>query len=295
MAFSSLRLQTPLIFVVCAVAVLATALYVRQGKSRDYAPVATVDVISENEAPRSTSDSWRSQFFSIGTSTAPAPKASTGTAKQNTEPLTLTDQIGRNFFTSYVQLQQGNLIGNETAVQNAVDYTIDTSLESALAPRLYTLADVRVSADAGTAALHGYGNTLVSTFAAHMPTTDAAMIATEALEKQDFSILASIDPVITGHQRMISAMLALSVPKPLEQYHLDLLNGLSRSLYIAQGLRATEKDPMQALVALGTYAPAKNTINTALQGLNVYFRSYGVLFSAGEPGAAFSNISTISQ
>lgn len=296
MAISYPRSQTFIIALVCMATVAGALLYMRQPQpSRKSAAVTALAPTLEKTyvyEASATSDDWKKQFFKAESDTVASKK--TAVVAKTTEPLTLTDTMGRNFFTSYIQLKQGNLTGNQEVVQNAVDYAIRNTVTAAAQPRFYTLQDLRVSADDSPATVHAYGNAVASAFALYVPRTDPANIAIDAFEKGDMSVLSGIDPIITGYARAIAALIAISVPSSLGESHLDLINGLSSVRYVAQGLRNSDKDPMQAMVALGTYGAALSSLQGALKDLKRYFDAKSIAFAAGESGASFATISTIS-
>ena len=285
--------QTIIIVTVCALLVGGTAYYVygqkAPTKNGSVEPIVVKESLRSTENTAGTaSDEWKKQFFAAETSSGATKIQATAETLQSEGPLTLTDRVGRNFFTNYVRLQQGNLIGNEQALQNAANYTIEETVASAPQPKTYTSADIRISSD-DAVAIRAYGNAVASAFATYAPRSDAITIAVTAFENGNTAALVTIDSIILGYQKTISAILAIPTPPAIALYHLGLINGLSAGLYIAQGLRAAENDPMQGLVALGIYGTAQEMLRGSLKNIRDYFNTHSIVFSTNEPGIAFAS------
>ncbi len=280
---------TALISVVCILAVLGTFAYTRYTETSKTTEATAVDMTSQENPAINASTDWKKQFSS-GSSTSPlSTQAKKSAVVAPPENLTLTDKVGRNFLVGYVQLEQAGLIKDPAALQDAADYMIQNTVLNASAPRQYTAAQIHVTSDT-VASVRAYGNEVGAAFATYSPRVDAANIAVEAYEKDDMNLLEGIDPIISGYQKTITALQSAPVPTSLTQQHLSLLNGLSSIVYVAQGLRNSEKDPMQAMIALGTYGAALNVLQSGLRDLKNYFTTNSISFAAGEPGASFSTI-----
>jgi hypothetical protein len=289
--------QTIIIVVVCILAVGGTGYYAYGKKgfiSSKQKPVVEVPLQdpSDTDTATDTTDSstdWQKQFYSATTS-KPALSGSTK-SKPSTpdEKLTTTDQVGRTFFTNYVQLEQNNAINNQRSVNNAVESTIDTALQSVPELKTYTTADIRITTQNDTVTIRAYGNTVGDILEKNAPRGDAALIASEAFTNEDLSQLGGIDVIISGYQKTIRLLLATPAPSSVASLHLALINGLSAVLYVSQGLRAAETDPVQAMVALGTHKVAQESLLSALTGLKDHFEEEGIVFSDTEPGYAFTD------
>jgi hypothetical protein len=111
------------------------------------------------------------------------------------------------------------------------------------------------------------------------------------MDQQDnLSGLADIDPIVTGYQNAIRAMLSISVPQSLASQDLNLVNALSLMLYVSQGFRHTDTDPMQSYLAVQTYQEAQDSLNSALLAIQSYFNAAHISFSTTEQGILFSTI-----
>lgn len=279
--------QTLAVAVICILVVGGAAAYVfgKSGpKQAQEAVVAIPATTTSSLADTASSSDWQRDFFltAIGTSSLSTGSVEAKTAP--TGPLTLTDQMSREFFARYIQLKQNNLDNNPQLVQDTIDQTLDNAASAAKQPEKYAMSDISVSKDSSSASIHAYGNAVGSVFGKYGPTRTPADIATEAFDKDDLTILTQIDPIIASLNKINSILVVTPVPLPLVQYHLDLINAVNSMVYVSQGLRNIQSDPMQAIVALGAYAQAQTDATNALTSLQTYFKSNAISFSPSEPG-----------
>lgn len=276
--------QTVIVFIVCAI-VITAALYsmparnnpdstgIQATASGDIKADLTVD--SGTSATIANNDDWKKQFFD-GAAVSHATAANNSAAPVET-PLTLTDKIGRDFFTQYVRIKQAGLDGDATAVSNVAN-DLSGSLSDSLKPAVYVMADIKAISDSSAAA-NAYAKDLALALK-YMPAADAAEIANSAFDKGDMNLLKGIDPIIVSYQNLRTALVAMSAPQSVSQYHLNLVNGVSKVLFNAQALRKLEVDPAQSLAALSVYLTAFQSMSNSLNNIQSYFNLNGVRFSS---------------
>lgn len=230
-----------------------------------------VSVQAGDNAVIADNSDWKKQF--LDSTTPGRVVVAENKSKPVETPLTLTDKIGRDFFMQYIQLKQAGLDGDTTAVGNVAN-NISGSLGDSLKPAVYSISDVKIITDSNAAA-KGYAQSL-SLILKNIPTTDAAEIANSAFDKGDMTLLKGIDPIITSYQSMRTALLALPAPRSVAQYHLDLINSVSKVLFNIQALRKLEIDPAQGLAALSVYVTAFQGVSNALNNIQSYFNLNGI-------------------
>ena len=282
------RKQTLVIFVICAVAVGGAALYVYRASSGSPVPLAPVSVAigansAEDVAP--TASNWRAQFLGGASSTgsfATAQAASATSPVADDQPLTPTDIFGREFFTDYMQLHQAGLDTDTGAVSNMNDQLVSDSVQNIPAPTTYTESDLHVVAENDPASLQAYAAAVLNVLNTDVPDQDhnEAILAEQALEQSDMSQLKKLDPVISNYQIGLSTMLAMDVPGPLVQYHLEITNGIAISLYNAQALRKVDTDPLSSLGAVSLETAGLQSMDNGLTGLMQYFAAAGIPFNS---------------
>lgn len=127
----------------------------------------------------------------------------------------------------------------------------------------FTAADIRTIPDDKTAAAQ-YLNSLQRIF----NTLDARgdnelIIISDAIESQDYGAVALIATYPDAYQKAITDLGALPTPKGLADFHLSVLNYLSRFKRSVELLQGTETDPILAILV----------INERLK-LNIEFSKY---------------------
>ncbi|MEI6396547.1 MAG: hypothetical protein WCO48_00515 [Candidatus Taylorbacteria bacterium] len=280
--------QTIVVSVICLLIVVATLVIVygfpgNNPANNGVVADATASLASQN---MSTSTDWQKSFYEVsGTSTKPygADLAATTNSGSSTEILTNTDILGRNFLTVYSQMHQAGIESDSQTVSTVANKLASNSLAGVGSPNIYYGNDIKIvadsSANAGT-----YAKSLSVILSGSIPSENEAVIADNAFQKNDMTILKKIDPVIAGYNKTIKSLLATPVPQSASQYHIDLVNGFSMQVYNATALRHVDSDPVLSLAAIGQVIPALQRISTALVNLQRYFNTSGVTFIAPTPG-----------
>jgi len=281
--------QTLVIGLICLVVVATTLVYIRpeflsqksSWKNLEVKPTSTVDT-NQQFAEIAESD-WKKAFAIATTTNNPDTNI-------DDKSLTLTDRLGRDFFTKYVELRQSNLSTDNQSVTSAMSQTINSTVNSAPKPKTYTMANMVVTDVYNDSTLRSYGNNIGNIFVKSGPRADPTTVAEEAMEKEDPTILEDLKPIINSYDKMTKMILATSVPRPLANYHLELINALSSMYFVSTGLQNLSTDPMQGIMALDRYVPARETISRALLNINNYFNKKEIYFSNLEPGFIFATV-----
>ena len=286
------RRQTVVIFAVCAVAVIAVALYKRNGQAAAVIPVngelAVTTVTDATSSGIANVDSdWKKAFIQSGSSGASGSgsfKPSSQADKSTSDaPLTDVDQLGRNFMTQYANLRQAGLTTDPATVGDAMGQVAATSINGLPSPKVYALSDIRTVTDAPSA-ISSYGKDVNSIFAADLPSQDPtrneAVLAEKALNDNDMSELQAIDPIIKGYQSMLNDLLIVPTPHSLAQDHLALINGVSVALYNAQSFRHLDTDPVRGMAAVSLEMVGLQAMSSAVTSIQDYFINAGVAFGS---------------
>ncbi|MFA6554432.1 MAG: hypothetical protein WCS89_02895 [Candidatus Paceibacterota bacterium] len=288
--------QTVLIAIICTLIVICTLVYIRPQILIKNNSLSNVEIKAVNEEQKNTisdvsNTDWRKAFLTTSSTTSVSTKTSNGSTKNTTEEkLTLTDQLSRDFFTRYVELKKNNLSEDNESVQKIVDQTLNTTINSASQPKIYNLSHLTIIEDTSSNTTHSYGNNIGTVFSKDGPRADPVMIVSDALEKGDMNLLKNIKPIITSYDKMIRAVIATPVPRPLANYHLNLVNSLSSMLFVTQGLEKVSTDPVQSMLAIKLYTPTQEAIRLALLSMNSYFNTNRVYFTNNEPGILFVTV-----
>ncbi|MFA6404638.1 MAG: hypothetical protein WCW03_01400 [Candidatus Paceibacterota bacterium] len=275
------RKQTVVIFILCIVVVVLVTWYAKPDwkigeinykgqnaiESGKYDPVIADD-----------NTSWKDQFISSSTGTINFKSASSDSTAKN-EPLTLTDQLGRDFFAKFMLMQQGGIVNDPTKIQEVTNQLISDSITNAPYPETISINKIKVNNNIITSQmLKNYGDMVIKILNNNMPKQNEAEIADRALSEDDMEILKEIDTNISGYQSALSAMLNTPVPKPLSEYHLGLVNGVNIQLFNSKALRRLDTDPVLALNAINYEILGLQKINDSLASIKQYFITAGIPF-----------------
>lgn len=282
--------QTVVVAIVCIIAVGGVLAYIQPGLLHKKSSWKNVEV-SPNKSVVSTqnfdmlSDSdWQKSFASSSLTTKNLP------TPINSNPKTLTDRLGQDFFEKYVLLRQGNLTSDQKTVETAMLETLRNTVNYASGPTLYTNANINISDNYNDDTIRSYGNNLSGIFIKNAPKADPTSIVTEALENEDMDILVKLDPVITSYKKIVDAILATTVPRPLAKYHIDLANSVSTMLFVSQKSKELANDPTQSIIGLDLYIPARDGIKTSLLNMSEYFDNNKIYYSNNEQGIFFATV-----
>ena len=274
------RKQTVIIFIVCIVVVGAMLWYSYGQKAsriqNEQGTAVTTSINTDRNSTTTTSTDWQKQFF--GSATNSVKLSAKKTENIIDTPLTLTDQISRDYFAQYMMAKQAGLEENPDVI-NAINNRFVGRIADVTNPTIYFAKDIYIVLDSNQNQIAEYGKNLMGIMK-NLPVEDAAIIANNAFDQGDMSILEQIDPIIAKYESIVNKLRVLPVPKSASQYHLDLLNGISITLYNAKSLRNVEKDPTQGLAAVGIYVSGLQNIMTALDNIQNYFTSNEIIFSS---------------
>ncbi|MES2216122.1 MAG: hypothetical protein V4481_02390 [Patescibacteria group bacterium] len=262
MAFSYPRKQTVIIFIVCIVAVGATAYYVLGDKS-DAISNGKIEVLTAT-APEATpiisaNDNWKEEFVNAS--------ALTKASVKNTPPpeeATLTGRFGSDFFIKYIGLQQSGQLSNAAIATQNYEDVVDNAL-AAEQPILYKLKDVHVVPDSIPNALETWKTGIVRALSLYTWTQNEGMIARDAVERQDPDVLKKITPIISGYSKIIAALKSTPAPESVSLTMVDLINAFSTLQFSAQSFKAITADPMRGMVAINSYTTGSKALMNALQ------------------------------
>ncbi len=258
------RKQTVVIFVICALAVGGVAFYVNsRPNGSERAPSILPVTASLSTSTQTIADTdWQKQFLELSSASSSFSTPNKAKLGNVPEKLTATDLLSRNFFTQYVSLSQSGVIGDPSAVSNAVDQTISSSASGLSGPKTYSLGDVHVVNDSDSA-IKNYDSVIVSVSNIYSHQPDEADIAARAFEDSDTGILADIDPIISTYRNLLSRLMSTPVPRSMSSYQVDLLNGFSMLLYSAQAFRHMDTDALSGLAAVRIDAVGTQTVTNA--------------------------------
>ena len=280
MAKSYPHRQTVVIAIACAVAVAGTVAYVHwqtpptQTVQPDIAAGEAGSGTSTNATIGGSSD-WKKQFF--GTTTGVASTAAKKAAKAADKPLTLTDQLSRDFFSQFINLKQANLTGNADIVNQTMGNMLSTDLNP-IKPRTYSAADITVATASDAQSLGTFGAKVADIIGSYAATTSELAIMQNFLSGNNPATLDQFQPIMAEHRRILAGLLSLPVPRLLMGDDLELINGMSTLEAGSESLRATNIDSVKGLVGASLHADGAQSVADALSNMYKTLTFNGVLF-----------------
>jgi len=285
------RKQTITIAIICILAVGFASAYAFINTKNPKSQTISIDSSGTNGSTTTINNTdWKNQFLNISSSSDTTLGSNSNKTSELDSPTTLTDKLSRDFFARYIQLKQNSLDNNPQLVQDTIDETLANTQSSATSTKTYSENDITILTDSSNASIHSYANAVGDIFIKYGPTQNPVNIAYSAFDKNDMSLLAQIDPITSSLQKILSLLLVTPVPQNLSQNHLDLINGVSSMVYVSQGLRNIEGDPMQSMVSLSIYDTAQTKSMTALSNIKDYLQTNKITFTPSEPGLLFSSL-----
>ena len=204
------------------------------------------------------------------------------------EKLTQTDILSRDFFARYMELNQTGLSGDAQSQSELIGQVLKNGIVLS-SPKVYTQKDMVISADESTAAIRKYGNEVGAIFKKNKNSRrDETVIANDSLEKEDPEILKEIDPIISTYKSILQSLLNTPTPQVMISMHTDLINSVSRFLFVAESLRQTDVDALKGLQGASGYMAAGESFFNALRALTTYFSSVGISYTQNEGGGMFT-------
>ncbi|MFA6458860.1 MAG: hypothetical protein WCV79_00460 [Candidatus Paceibacterota bacterium] len=279
------RLQTVIIFVICATAVVIFGMYVYGKRSQNSNP-NTAQIIKVQGNKESTSEkiadtNWQKQFFSgDAKDTIKLNQSAKVAVKENKQP-TLTDQIGQDFFSQFWQIHQSGLEGDEK-VMNSFSERFASQVAAAAVPELYSSSDIQISNETSESATVTYVKKILEILK-KLPASDAAIIANNALKEGGSASLSQIDPIITSYRSTLKSLRTIPVPLTFSSPHLNLVNAVSAMLFNAESLRKVDVDPVKGLAAVSIYIQGLQSLSDALGDVEKGFAAAGIVFTNANP------------
>jgi hypothetical protein len=281
--------QTVVIFILCAAVVVATAAYVNKQSSLQNDTVGTlgIDTSPSTTTPYiATNTDWEKAFYGTSTSTA-ARTAAKKAATQTPAKLTTTDKFGRELFSEYTNLKRAGKLDDQAAVAAATQKLLGQDILLAAQPQTYSKADIRVSQQNDLASFREYGNQIGS-IVKNAPARNDAYIASEGVKAGTVTYLKEIDSNIEKYKLIIKLLLETRVPSELAESHVDFLNGISTTLFVASSLRASDTDPIKALAGLNSQLDATTLLFNSYRDIRESLADMGVTYATGETGMYFN-------
>ena len=207
---------------------------------------------------------------------------------------TLTAAFTQHFVTLYLLAKEANGGADlsESDMANIANEALN-SLSSVIgaAPDFKSANDLKVSGS-GPEALKAFAAAAEAVLRKNTSTATKSEILylQDAVEKNDATALPYIALIAKGYRDSAIGLSVLTVPQELVADVLTLVNAMIRISEITTDFARVNDDPLAAMLALGQYPAAVQSLGTAFMHIGTVYRESGVSLPSGAPGAPFVNL-----
>lgn len=273
-----------MLIILVAIGLVGTAFFVaeyRNKKSELVFKNNPVEVIRDNNLNNSVD--WQSILEANDISTT--SKSTDLTIPK--EKLNSTDLLGRDFFAKYMELRQTGYANDKAGQEDLVGQVIQNGVMLA-SPKEYSIINIKTINDDGSEAIRKYANDAGLVFKTYsISSRNEAVIAKDALDKENPAILKELDPIIKSYKNILNGLLAVKAPQSMSKMHVDLINSVSSLVFIVEKLRVADVDPLAGVQAVARYTPTVQLFADAIINIKNKLISLGVKYTANESGTFF--------
>ncbi|HVY36032.1 MAG TPA: hypothetical protein VG982_02030 [Candidatus Paceibacterota bacterium] len=198
------------------------------------------------------------------------------TDQTNSEPENETDALARELFTVATALGESGDVSDTTL--QAVAKKLVQSVTLGDFGKQYLLSDLH-TVPTTTASLSAYYKTVQKAVASYTASTPDIEVVVNALQTGDLSQVPTLANTKTVYETFSKNLSTISVPIGIEQYHLDLVNGLSGMAVSFKYLADLADNGVNAVVGMALYRIYDDQISAATSALHDYFVRYGIISS----------------
>lgn len=207
---------------------------------------------------------------------------------QSKEKLEQIDIVSRDFFARYMELRQAGISKDKASQQELITKTAGNIVLPQI--KLLKTTDIITKIDSSKEAVKQYGNDIGLIFKKYsISARNEAIIAKEALDKENPKILDELDPIIASYKNTLNALLKVTTPQTMLQIHLDLVNGVNGLIFTSELFKKSSIDPVSGLQAAGNYMRMAENFNSAFNAIRSYFTYLGITYTTQEAGIIFNS------
>jgi hypothetical protein len=207
-------------------------------------------------------------------------------------PDTETEKFAVAFFEDILKKNGGKDLTNEEKRS-----IIDTSVRrfaSKNTNTLYTRNNITITEERSSEAVRTYGNNASLPLIQYgkNPTNvkSELVLLGSALEEDNPELLTDLKTIRQGYSGMIAALKNVSVPEPMINSHLALLNSLQAVHDDIEGFERAFTDPLIAFVRFKRYPNDVAALGESLRALRTVLESRNVVYAKDETGQFFFSL-----
>lgn len=215
------------------------------------------------------------------------PTSSSAVGKQATSTLTTTTGTSTNLAERQVILNIDDVIRNAIQKQGQ---TLPNVTVKPITDK-YAVANLNSINDESEAGLKTYGKNIATALKPFSQEREnEALVTLRVLDNKNIAELAKLRSSITLFSTAEKELAKMPVPKSAREYHLALLNSVSRVLTALIGMSEVLNNPELGLQSAGEYQKASPVFYSAIAEMNKYFTNRGVTWSDEEAIRIYVNL-----
>ena len=212
------------------------------------------------------------------------------TLQSTSTPLTDTDRLAREFFTTYLEIKrEGGTLSTES-----LQLLGERMFENApvLTAPVYAESDLILSHSKVQGVIRTYGNTVGATIGAAPAFPESELdILSKAAKGEDREYIERLDPIIAAYAKLFDDLRQIPVPDGAQDEHLALLSSVSGIKVSIENMRKLFENPIVVLPAVALHKESADNLILALRALDHYFLGKGISFKETESGYLITRLS----
>lgn len=264
--------QVVFTIIICLVVISASAIYAyRDSMFKNTGDMGVALDVSTNTTPTrnsiETNDDWAKTVNQVTSENA---------SSISTTTLNSTEKFSRDFFTTYATLYNSDQVNNVELVNAVTEKLADISLETENKSKIYKITDLKINNSSDITTLKNYYTKLKLVTDGIWSDPNELQIVSMALEQDDFKSLSYLDAINKRYNENINKLLLIEVPMAISEYHLSMINSISRQIENVNLFINLEDNPLPALNALNDSIVNFNDVYYANQEIESYMKLRGM-------------------
>ncbi len=188
-----------------------------------------------------------------------------------------TENLSKNFFTSYLSSQDQNGIISPANRSGLIQNILAGTPTSTAPTEKYIMSSLSIFDSATPTEIKTYGN-------------DFARLYQADLDNYLNIQKPTYDQTAEFYQKAARDLSKIKVPRAVADIHLSLLNSYNQIYVALEDLTRYKDDPLKGLIDAKIFQNNRNILPTFYVELAAYFRKNGIIFSKDDPGNMWNNI-----
>ncbi|MFA6520122.1 MAG: thrombospondin type 3 repeat-containing protein [Candidatus Paceibacterota bacterium] len=178
----------------------------------------------------------------------------TSDTSQDTENLTQTDQFSRELFSTIVATTQSGAMDQATV--DKITDSLAEKVQNVAPKKVFVMSDLKIVNKNDVQAFVTYNTALTAVYQKYkMDYTVLDVLQKFIIDENnvDVTVLKELNPIITNTNKMIDALVKISVPSSVSAIHLSVINSLERLVENLSAIKLFDTDVIVALGGISQY------------------------------------------